>query len=210
MGRPMGTITPENTAAILLAAGESRRFGDDKLLARLGSRPILDFSAAALAQSHASTLIAIVPAASAERRRISEAYGFSPVLSEGGPMSDSLRLGVKAAQAAGAYAALIALADMPFIPAEHYSALFAAVGDTGIAFTAAEVTRAPPAIFDRRWFSHLLGLTGDAGARSVLAYAPASSGVAAKPYWLLDIDTPDDASRAARDLQLRRGFFSAC
>lgn len=194
----MGALTPQTTTAILLAAGESRRFGGDKLLARFGGATVLERSAANLRQSGAARFLAVIPAGCEARRRIVEALDYEAVCSDGGPMSHSLRLGVAAARHGGANAVVIALADVPLAPAPHYRALIecAASHDDQLAYTTLAGARTPPAVFGAQWFDVLEALEGDTGARSILEAAPASAGVAGAREHFIDIDSPGDLARA--------------
>jgi molybdenum cofactor cytidylyltransferase len=107
------------------------------------------------------------------------------------PMSVSLKLGIAAAAQTVCDACLIALADMPLVPASHIRALLAA-HDGGLTATLSGEVRMVPALIARSAFPSIAALTGDQGARALLRDAP---GVAAPPEWLVDIDTPGDAAR---------------
>jgi len=120
-------------------------------------------------------------------------YRAVPLDPPGAPQSRSLALGVAAAQAEGARAVLVALADMPLVPAEHIRALVAAFDGDRIA-TEAQGTIMPPAIFGARHFAALTALAGDRGGAARLNGAAA---VALDPMLALDVDTPEDLARAA-------------
>ncbi len=113
------------------------------------------------------------------------------------PQSRSLATGVAAARRVGAQAVLVALADMPLIPASHIAALVSAFDGDRIASRDAAGTPMPPALFGARHFAALEVLLGDRGAGALLRDAPF---VTLPPGTGHDIDTPDDLSRAARQL----------
>jgi molybdenum cofactor cytidylyltransferase len=186
--------------AVLLAAGEGKRFGGGKLAADLAGRPLIDHAAATLAAIPLAGRIAVV---SPETPDLS-AFGFASVLVPyRQPQSRSLAAGVRAAEAAEADAALIALADMPLVPVAHLMALIAAFGGDRIATRSFRIL--PPAIFGRHYFDSLGALTGDTGARDLLTGAPS---IDLDPALAIDIDTPEDLARANRWFDQRAGIQS--
>ena len=189
------TLSPSNTAAILLAAGAATRFGGDKLAAPLRGGTVLSLSATALAASQCRLRAIIIP----PRRATAIPADFEPVVNPdaGAGLSASLRVGVEWAEAHGAAGMLVALADMPFIESQLYTRLFEAANKTSnqCAFTLTEKRRSPPALFGARWFEKLKRLEGDVGARALLAGQPDGAGVIALDTVVADIDTQEDFSR---------------
>jgi molybdenum cofactor cytidylyltransferase len=176
----------EDCALVLLAAGLGRRFGGDKLLADLHGRPVGLHAAETLAALPFATRIAVTGAGGPDYA----AYGYhvvrNPAPDQG--QAGSLRLGVRAARAAGALAVLVALADMPCVTAGHLRRLLDAGGcDAALVASTDGARRTPPALFGRAWFDRLEGLEGDQGARTLLADAVA---VTAHARDLVDVDTP--------------------
>lgn len=170
----------------LLAAGASRRFGEaDKLAADFHGLPLGAHAARAIPLDRFARAWLVAD-------RGSPAWappGFEVLVNacaeEG--MSLSVALAAKAAQAARLDALLIALADMPFVPSEHFQELAFAISDHGSSATSAlGSTRMPPAIFGSAHFKSLSRLSGDRGARGLLAGATI---VPCPPEWLVDIDT---------------------
>ena len=196
------TAAPARTVAVLLAAGSGARFGGDKLGALVGAQTILERSAGALAASGCDERVAIVSAASRIHEALLVEYGFhvlvNPSAREG--MASSIRAGVAWAEARGADAALIALADMPFIPVAHFVRLFEKFGQSagGLSYSANAGQRMPPAIFASRWFGRLQTFEGDAGARALLDKASATDGVEAAAGAFDDIDSQEDVRRFNR------------
>jgi molybdenum cofactor cytidylyltransferase len=195
-------------AAVLLAAGASRRMGGrDKLLEVVDGRPQIARAAQALMDSRADQVIVVVGPDDAARRaalagldvRVVE----NPSAAEG--MAASIRAGL-AALDPGADAALIALADMPEIGPAHVDRLIAAFDpEEGRAIVrAASEDGGPghPVLFGRRFFETLGRLRGDQGARAVLADHPELVETVRTPgrAAAVDLDTPEAwaAWRAAR------------
>ena len=177
----------ERTAAILLAAGLSRRFGPgDKLLCDHHGRPLVDHAAATLAGLPFARHIAVIRAHAPDLRALLEARGFTIVENDAPEtgMARSLALGIAAA--GNAEAVLIALGDMPAVPAAHLAALCARLSaDAPIAATLGPSRPMVPAAFLASIFPRLLALSGDRGAQELLADAPT---VAIDPACLFDVD----------------------
>jgi len=193
----------ERVVGVLLAAGIGRRYDPSgarlKLLAPAPAGPQAGqpLAAAALRNLRAAladVVVVVRPAATEPQRRLHEllaAEGAPLVvcpLAEAG-MGHSLACGVRARPDADGW--LVALADMPAISARTIAAVRDAIG-RGHA-TAAPVFRGQrghPVGFGRVCRDELLALTGDAGARSVLAAHPPHPIEVDDPGCVLDIDAP--------------------
>lgn len=180
-------------ALVLLAAGRGSRFGGGKLAAGLAGKPLARHAADRLLALPFARHIAL------SGPETPDLPGYHRVTLEppGAPLSRSIAMGVRAAADAGATGVMIALADMPLVPAGHYRALVAAFDGNRIA-TRAHGVAMPPAIFGARHFDALIALEGDRGAGALLRDAP----FAVLPAELaLDVDTADDLARAEHLLQ---------
>jgi len=186
-------IAADATVLILLAAGRSSRFGSgNKLAADLDDRPVATHVISALAPVPFKARVAVVgdydqpfPGYEIVRNRNVEKG-----------QSHSLRLGIEAARALGAGAALVALADMPRITTAHVLCLLdAADGPEAVVASSNGKAASPPALFGRSRFAALLALDGDEGARALIR---AGLHIVTSPDDLIDIDTPADLIRAAR------------
>jgi len=184
----------EGLAVALLAAGRSTRFGSaDKLTAALGDRPLIDWAAkAGLSVGAQWQFVVAGPELDADMPGYERLTNSHP---EQG-LASSLRIAAKRAEALGAGALLILLADVPFVARDHLGRLLAAHGGDGqccIFSTLAQGVPQPPALFPARYFAALQALEGDKGARglaqdALFVEAPAGS--------LLDFDTPADLDLA--------------
>jgi molybdenum cofactor cytidylyltransferase len=181
-------------AALLLAAGRSVRFGGDKLLAPLHGRPVLFWSAAAIARE-VDTLYLVVPPG--ESARISALEGIPSVIVEHAGhddgMAGSIGAGV-AALPAEAEAVLIALADQPLVSPEVVRRLCARWREGGVAAVVPRYRdgRGNPVLFGRATFGALTALTGDSGGRAVLdSLGDALAEVPVDDTIPVDVDTPD-------------------
>src|SRR3546814_5428718 len=108
----------------------------------------------------------------------------------------SIALGIAAAHKRGVEAALIALADMPFVLIVHFQRLLAQYKGTGtLVASGVDGSRMPHALFVAEWFEMLQKLNGDQGSRTLIIRA--TLGVA-RHAALLAIDSPAD-----RELRLK-------
>jgi molybdenum cofactor cytidylyltransferase len=181
---------------ILLAAGRGERFGGDKLLARLGDDTVGGAACRNLAAAVPAVIAVVRPG---DARLATALVGAGARVIECADaddgMSASLACGVRSAGDADGW--LIALADMPWIRGET-------IRDVAAAIAAGAVVAAPfhdrrrghPVGFGRACGAELAALTGDDGARAVVA---AHSGALVRvdvddPGVLRDVDTPADLS----------------
>ncbi len=180
----------------LLAAGASRRFGDqDKLAQMFRGRRLGEHAAVAVPMQSFDQAWVV----GAHRGHACEGAwqdcGFEIVVNPNAAdgMGTSVALAARLAIKAGHDALLIALADMPFVPREHFSALIDAVAtSSAIAASATDSSRLPPAVFGRDHFGALASATGDTGARAILSQGQV---IACPREWLIDIDTPQSLQK---------------
>jgi molybdenum cofactor cytidylyltransferase len=181
-------------AGVLLAAGRSTRFAADKLLAPLHGKPVLFWSAAALA-AEVDALYVVVPAGDAAR--IAALAGVPAVVVEHSGRDEGMASSIGAGIAAlppSADAVVIALGDQPTIVRAVVSRLCERwrAGAATAVVPSYRDGRGPPVLFGRASFDALCVLTGDTGARSVLdALGDAVATVAVADVAPLDVDTPD-------------------
>jgi molybdenum cofactor cytidylyltransferase len=129
-------------------------------------------------------------------QRLLADHGFEIIINAAADVgqSTSVRLAVDAAISASASGLLIALADMPFVPPEHFSTLAHRLNSqNSIVAVASNVegtnVSLPPACFDQTQFETLLESSGDAGARHLTAQAEYVSSTA---HFLKDFDRASD------------------
>lgn len=182
-------IAAERTLLVLLAAGRSERFGDaDKLAEPFLGRPLALHVTTALEAVPFMARVAVVSETSLDFAALGYRVIHNPAPEAG--MSGSVRLGVAAAQAAGATAVLIALADMPRVSANHILRMLdCATGPDALVASSDGVDPRPPALFGAGRFAELLQLEGEAGARELIK---GGRHVIAMPGELIDIDRPED------------------
>jgi molybdenum cofactor cytidylyltransferase len=166
-------------AGLLLAAGRSSRFGADKLLALLGGRPVVRWSAEALAAG-VDELFVVVPPNAEERAGSARPRGLAAALDgvraqpvENGArdagLASSIAAGI-AALPADCDAVVLALADQPLVSRRVVGLLRDAWRASGARAVAPRYRdgRGHPVLFSRACFEALGALRGDSGARAML------------------------------------------
>lgn len=182
-------IESKRVVAILLAAGRSERFGGDKMAAPFKGQPLAYHAARTLSAIDFARRIVVLGQTSVEFTH----FGFDMVRPPtGSPLSASIASGVREAEANDCDACLIALADMPFVPEEHFRAMMRA-HDDHVTATLSSERKMVPALFGRALYPVLEKLEGDRGASVMLAKAVS---VAIDPLLVRDIDIPSDLGMA--------------
>ncbi len=184
------------SGAIVLAAGFSRRYGGNKLDARLADgATVLGRTVERL--TAATTNIVVVT-----RQPLIDAGLFRDLVSEATPvlacpdadqgLGHSLAHG--AAHVRDWDACLICLADMPFITSRTYTRLLAALGPDQIVRPHYRGQPGNPVGFGRRFLDELRQCRGDTGARAVIDAHPdrLQAVDVDDPGILRDVDRPSD------------------
>lgn len=184
-------------AAVVLAAGSSTRLGEAKQFVTLSGETLLERAIRTAREARCSPVLVVLGAAHVEI--LAHIYFGNAVTvinekwREG--MATSIRLGIQTlnAIAPDVEGAVLMTCDQPAVTVEHLNRLMSKqelkashyAGRNGV-----------PAYFPRKYFDDLMAITGDAGARSLLAQAHFEN----LPHGELDIDTAEDLARA-------RGLF---
>jgi molybdenum cofactor cytidylyltransferase len=184
---------------VLLAAGSSRRFGSNKLLASLPDGTPLVLAALRRLRCVLESVIVVVHPQDAVVPELLAADEVQIVICQNAHagMGASLAAGVAASSAARGW--LIALADMPAIQVSTLQRV-AQVLDDGAVLVAPfhSGRRGHPVGLHSSFRDELLALSGDAGAREILArHAAALTRLDVDDAGVLfDVDTPDDLELA--------------
>ena len=165
-----GSEQKPGISAVVLAAGMSRRMGTPKQLLRIGGETILERT---LKNVRASTVAEIVlvlgcAAESVEKEISTERVKIVHNQDYQQGMGTSLRAGL-AAMDAGASAALVVLADQPFVRPDTLNRLIACHQESKpqIIIPMYRGFRGNPVLLDRSVFPELQGLSGDVGCRAI-------------------------------------------
>jgi molybdenum cofactor cytidylyltransferase len=187
-------------SAIVLAAGLSTRMGAVKPLVTVRGRMMLERVLSTLRESRVDGII-VVLGDSADLVQQSIMFGNATVV-----VNESYREGIASSLQTGlshvtssAEAALIVLADQPFLKAQTIDLLIDeyCANKSKIVLPTCNGIRGNPVLFDRSVFPELAQLTGDTGARAIfkrhlntIAKVPVDDeGV------LVDLDTPAEVER---------------
>jgi molybdenum cofactor cytidylyltransferase len=201
----LGTGGNRDVAAIILAAGRSTRMGGpNKLLAEFRGKTLVRIVTEQALASKAKEVIVVTghQAAAVEK----SLQGLKVTFVRNPDFADGLASSVKAGIAAvpdGADGAVICLGDMPLISAHLIDRLIDAFApDSGrlIAVPVSDGRRGNPVLWSRRFFSELMTLDGDIGARHlIIRHGETVAEVPVEGFGaFLDIDTPQALEEARR------------
>lgn len=189
----------QSVAALMLAAGYSRRFGTDKRRATLADgRSLLAASLALPCSMLEEVWLVLRPDESITELGLPANIKLvqHPLTAQG--MGHSLAAGAERLLAESrADAVAIFLADMPAIRRDSLETLFAHASANAIVLPSYQGKRGHPVLFGRAFWPQLATLNGDAGAKPVLQQHPEAVRIVElnDPGVLQDIDTPADLSQ---------------
>jgi len=188
-----------SVAAVVLAAGASRRLGQPKQLLMLDGETLLARSVRLAGEAGAAPVIVVI-GANADLIGAAVPVDSADVVKneewEQG-IASSIHAGVNSLDA-DARGVLILACDQPRLSAEHLRGLietFAAQSETSIVASAYSGVLGIPAVFPREAFPQLLALRGDKGARALLVRPPCPLITIPFPGGEVDIDRPDDLAQ---------------
>jgi molybdenum cofactor cytidylyltransferase len=179
--------------ALVLAAGEGRRFGGTKQLAELDGRPLLEHALAAV--QGISPRVVVLGHAADEIRAGVDLHGAEPVLCEDWHEGQSASLRRGLAALADADAVLVVLGDQPGITASAIDAVLAEGGDEDAVRATYDGVPGHPVLLRRVLLDRAGELRGDSGFRDLLRGARVREvevGHLADPA---DIDTREELAR---------------
>lgn len=205
--REIKTLPKEpKIAAIILAAGKSSRMGGpNKLLAEVDGQTLVHHAATAALGANPSQCVLVTGHMAEDVGQAVDGLGlkiaYNPDFADG--MAGSIRVGMGALDT-GSEAVVVLLGDMPGITSATVSGMIEAYRNSEralIVTATADGKRGNPVLWDKRFFDALKALTGDIGARHLIAenlefVRDFEIGAAAR----LDLDTPDALKAAGGTL----------
>ncbi len=186
-------------AAVILAAGQSQRMGkSNKLLAELDGVPMIRrVTEIVMASQNDKTIVVTGHEGNLVRKALSGfrvTFADNPKFEEG--LSTSLRAGIGLLDP-DVDAVIICLGDMPGVSSKHINKLIAAFDPEegrAICVPTHKGKRGNPVLWGRQLFEQLGQVTGDAGARHLIAEnleLVCEVAVSDGPGILEDLDTPE-------------------
>jgi molybdenum cofactor cytidylyltransferase len=189
---PMAAETEPEIGGIVLAAGEGKRFGGVKQVAKLDGRPLLEHAVRAMLAVPAIAPVVVVLGAHADEIRAEVDLGGADVVvceqwADG--QSASLQAGVAAL--GEVEAAVITLGDQPFISAEVIAGVLGQRGRHLAVRSTYDGSPGHPVLLERRLLDHVVELEGDSGARTLLDGPHVHTWEVGRLCDPTDIDTPE-------------------
>lgn len=189
----------QRVAALMLAAGYSRRFGGDKRRATLADgRSLLAASLALPCSMLEEVWLMLRPDEAPTGMDLPTGVRVVQNAASAQGMGHSLAAGAERLLAeSNADAVAIFLADMPAIHRDSLETLIAHSSANNIVLPSYRGKRGHPVLFGRDFWPQLATLSGDVGARPVLQQNPNAVRIVEldDPGVLQDIDTPADLSQ---------------
>ena len=193
-------------AAVILAAGESARFGKPKQFLRFRGKTLLRRIVDAASEADCAPVIVVAGSGSDGVREELQATNAAVVENKNWErgIGTSIRAGVQHLidNANEVDAAMLLVCDQPFVDATVIKQLISLREKTAkqiVASSYAE-TLGVPALFDRSCFKELLALNDSAGAKSIVLSNPERLAKLYFPGAKIDIDTVADFEKLPHGL----------
>ena len=187
----------KHCAAIILAAGKSGRMGRPKQLLRYNGKTLLQHVVDEVKTSDIGSVIIVL--GHATERMIGETDMAGVYIVKNGNwesgMASSIITGIKVliSEHPDTDAAILLVSDQPHLDSALINQIIAKQSESGKPIVACEYEGGPgvPALFHKYFFSQLLALKGDAGAKKLIHQN--LNLVATVPFALghVDVDTPE-------------------
>lgn len=189
----------EKIALVLLAAGDSRRFSGNKLLTKLGGKPMYRHLADQVEQLSGQPFYRkIVVSQYGQILRDLYRLGYEPVENRDSAMGISHSIHLALEHLDGSEDAVcFAVCDQPYLRGETILDMVAGwkKSGKGLACLSSGGVDGNPALFARRYIPELLALSGDRGGRLVIRSHP-------EDLYRHEVQNPDEL----KDIDTREGM----
>jgi molybdenum cofactor cytidylyltransferase len=189
-----------SVAGVVLAAGTSTRMGQNKLFMRLEGETLVRRAVERASKAGFDPLIVVLGHEADLVQQALEGIQYRPVLNPeyARGVNSSLRAGIRAASETDARAAVVILADMPFVTTAMMETLVATYrrSEAPLVISDYQGVNAPPMLYDRSLFPELAALEGQGCGKHVVKRHRHEAESASWPVEALtDLDVPEDFTR---------------
>jgi molybdenum cofactor cytidylyltransferase len=187
-----------NVSIILLAAGSSSRMGHSKQLLEIHGEPLLLHSAKAALASGAKSVIVILGANEQPHREIINNLPVNIIANHywKSGMGSSIKAGLNylIRKSSETEAVIIMVCDQPALTERHLQNLILEFMESRSPIVASSYsgTAGVPALFARSFFSNILMLRDEQGAKKIIQQFPEQVKTLDFPEGVFDLDTAED------------------
>lgn len=195
-----------NTGVIILAAGNSSRFGDTKQLLHFKNKTLLKHTIDEATQAGAQPIVVVIGAKADEIIKEIDDGNIEIVFNKNWEqgMATGIVIGLKRAIALNKDLAnvIIAVCDQPFVSSSVFQGLFQKQNKSAkhIVASAYADTIGTPALFTKKYFDELVDLTGDHGAKKLFKKYSDDVATVEFPEGDIDIDTQQDYENLLKEM----------
>jgi len=185
------------TGIIILAAGNSSRFGSTKQLVHYNNKTLLQHAIDEAVLAGANPVIIVTGANAGEISKEIRLDGARMVWNANWQqgMASSIVTGIREAIRYGKIdQIIITVSDQPFVSSSLFKKLYQTQKDSGKTIIACAYadTIGTPVLFTDKYFEAILSLQGEQGAKKILQANQEHLAVVEFPEGQIDIDTPAD------------------
>lgn len=187
-----------NFAVIILAAGASSRMGTSKQLLEVDGEPLLIHAVNVAVASGSREVILVLGANEQSHLDLVKGLPVKVITNHfwKAGMGSSIKTGLQyiIKECPDSQAVVIMVCDQPAVRSEHIRTLVSTFLGSGkpIAASAYSQTLGVPVIFARSFFSNILMLQDDQGAKKIIGQFPEQVAIVDMPEAAVDLDTRED------------------
>jgi len=187
-----------NCCAIILAAGQSSRLGKPKQLLKFQNKTLLQHAIDTAKSSAVQSVILVLASSSDIILSKIDISGIHVTKNDDWQtgMASTISCGIQALQNLDITidAAILMVCDQPFVTPDLLNSLIEKQKATGKPIITSQYgdTMGTPALFKKQFFSRLMDLKGDAGAKKIMMQNSDLLATISFPQGSIDIDTLDD------------------
>ena len=195
-------------AGVVLAAGTSTRMGQNKLFMDLEGETLVRRVVGRASKAGFDPLIVVLGHEADLVQQALEGLSYRPVLNPeyARGVNSSLRAGIQAVSETAARAAVVVLADMPFVTTAMIETLIEKYrrSEAPLVISEYDGVNAPPMLYDRSLFGELAASEGQGCGKHVVKRHRHQAESASWPVEaLMDLDAPEDYERVKASVERR-------